>query len=430
MLGRPQEQTGATPTPAAAPEDATAMKIGYFDCGSGAAGDMILGAMISAGLSPDELRAALGGLRLDGWTLEARPVVKQDFAAVRVEVYAADTHTHRHLHHITRLIEAADLPPAIRERAIRIFTRLAEAEAQVHGTSIEKVHFHEVGAIDAIIDIVGASIGVERLGLERIICSPIAVGGGTVRCAHGVMPVPTPATAELLQGVPLVGSPQSNAAEEPPGELTTPTGAAILTTLATGYGTMPPMTVASVGCGAGGRETPGLPNILRLFVGGETNSHAAAADADQQDEIVVLEANLDDATGEEVGHAFKALFAAGAVDVFTTPITMKKNRPGVLLTVATPPERVAECEETIFAETTTFGIRRHRCARRKLARSLETVSTRFGDIRVKVGRGARAEIGSPEYEDCAAAAARHGVPLRDVMFEARRAWQAGRTPPK
>ena len=403
------------------------MKIGYFDCGSGAAGDMILGAMVSAGLSPDELRAALGGLRLEGWTLEARPVVKQGFAAIRVEVHAADTHTHRHLRQITRLIEDADLPPAVRERAIRIFTRLAEAEARAHGTSIEKVHFHEVGAMDAIIDIVGAAIGVERLGLERIVCSPIAVGGGAVRCAHGVMPVPTPATAELLKGVPLVGEPRSDPAAEPPGELTTPTGAAILTTLASEYGSLPPMVIRAVGGGAGGRETPGLPNILRLFVGDAADP--GPAEADQQDEIVVLETNLDDVTGEEVGHACGALFAAGAVDVFTTPITMKKNRPGVLLTVLTPPDRAAACEETIFAETTTFGIRRRRCTRRKLARSLVTVSTRFGDIHVKVGRGARTEIAAPEYDDCAAAAARHGVPLREVMFEARRAWQAGRTPP-
>ncbi len=405
------------------------MKIGYFDCGSGAAGDMILGAMISAGLSPDELRAALGGLRLDGWTLEARPIVKQGFAAVRVEVHAAETHTHRHLHHITRLIEAADLSQTVRERAIRIFTRLAEAEARAHGKPVEKVHFHEVGAIDAIIDIVGAAIGVERLGLERIVCSPLAVGGGTVRCAHGVMPVPTPATAELLKGVPLVGEPRTGPVTEPAGELTTPTGAAILTTLAGEYGFMPPMVIRSIGGGAGGRETPGLPNILRLFVG-EAASLAGPADAEEHDEIVVLEANLDDATGEEVGHAFAALFAAGAVDVFTTPIGMKKNRPGMLLTVLTPPDRAAACEEAIFAETTTFGIRRHRSARRKLARSLETVATRFGEIRVKVGRGARAEIAAPEYEDCAAAAARHGVPLREVMFEARRVWQAGRPPPK
>lgn len=387
------------------------MRIGYFDCFSGAAGDMILAAMISAGLSEADLHADLAKLNLTGYELEIASVNKQGFAATHVRVRLSDKPGHRHLHHITKIIDDSSLSPTVKDRAKRVFTRLAEAEAKVHGTSIEKVHFHEVGAVDAIVDVVGAAIGVERLGLSRIVCSPIPTGSGVVQCEHGTMPIPAPATAELLRGVPL-------AACDEPGELITPTGAAILTTLAECYGPPPAMRIAEIGYGAGTRDGKTRPNILRLLIGDSTNS------SDECDEIVLLETNLDDATGEQIAHAFDALFAAGALDVFTLPITMKKGRPGVLLSVLAPHENQAACEEAVFQHTTTFGIRRHTCTRSKLARQTETVATRFGPIRVKIGRrGGRILIVAPEYEDCAAAARSHNAALHEVMFEAESAWR-------
>lgn len=375
---------------------------------------MILGALVSAGWSPETLRADLAKLPVGDYAIDIRPVTKQHFAAVKVEVKLTGTPGHRHLHHILEIISAADLPAVAKDQAKQIFTRLAEAEAKVHGTTPDKVHFHEVGAVDAIVDVVGSVMGLYRLGIERVICSPIPTGSGTIACDHGVMPIPAPATAELLTGVPLAETDEA-------GELTTPTGAAILTTLAERFGPLPAMTVRRVGVGAGSRDGRSRPNILRLFVG-ETAERRDAAE--QADEIVVLEANLDDATGEQIGHSFDALLAAGALDVFTTPITMKKNRPGVLVTVLAPSDKQQACEDALFAETTTFGIRRHVCSRRKLARTSETVATRFGEIRVKVGRGGGGVIAAPEYEDCVRAAREHGARLRDVMFEARRAWSA------
>ncbi len=431
------------------------MKIAYFDCFSGAAGDMILAAMISAGLDPEQLRADLARLKLGAFDLEIREVRKQGFAAVAVEVRAPGDQGHRHLRHITDIIDAADLPEAVKDTAKRIFTRLAEAEAKVHGTSLEKVHFHEVGAIDSIVDIVGAAIGLHRLatggwessagadsarrsdtltpalslqgrgsrggdagsnemgaGRCRVVCSPIPTGSGTITCQHGVLPVPAPATAELLRGVPLAECDEV-------GELTTPTGAAILTTLAESFGPVPPMRIARIGYGAGTREGRQRPNLLRLLVG------ESAEEGAEIDQIVLLETQLDDATGEEIGHARERLFAAGAVDVFTTPIQMKKGRPGVLLTVLSPPEAAAACEEVLFRETTTFGVRRHFCHRSKLRRRVERIGTRFGEIRVKLGlRGDEVVQVSPEYDDCSAAALRHGAALRQVMDEARLAWMS------
>ncbi len=389
------------------------MRIAYFDCFSGAAGDMILGALISVGLDADELRADLAGLRLDGYELDIREVRKQGFAATRLDVRLTADQSHRHLHDITGIIEAADLPQRVKDRSCRIFTRLAEAEAKVHGTTIEKVHFHEVGAVDAIVDIVGAVAAIERLGIGRIVCSPIPTGSGTVRCDHGVMPVPAPATAEILVGVPL-------AACDEPGELTTPTGAAILTTLADGYGPLPPMQIECTGYGAGSREGKTRPNVFRVILG------ESADDDEREDQVVLLETNLDDATGEQIGYASERLFAAGAFDVFTTPIAMKKNRPGVLLSVLAPLDKQAECERVLFAETTTFGIRRQVQSRCNLRRRIETVTTTFGDIRIKLGlQGDDVVRVAPEYDDCAAAATKHGVSLRAVMGAARRAWRSG-----
>jgi len=391
------------------------MKIAYFDCFSGASGDMILGALLAAGAPEAAFREQLGRLGVGGYELGIQAIRKQGFAATKVDVHAAEQSSHRHLHHIARIIHDSGLSATVKDRAIGVFTRLAEAEAKVHGTSVEKVHFHEVGAIDAIVDVVGAVIGLDLLGVRRIVCSSVPVGSGTVKCQHGVMPVPAPATAELLRGVPL-------AACEESGELTTPTGAAILATLADAFGPVPDMTIQSIGYGAGTRDGQTRPNVLRLLIG---EAGGPAADAERVDEIVVLETNLDDATGQQVGHALDALFAAGAVDVFTTAIHMKKNRPGVLLTVLAPVDRVFACEEVLFTHTPTFGIRRHACSRTKLERRIETVDTKYGPVSVKVGMWAgRVLTVTPEHDDCVHLAAKCGVLLRDIYFAAQQAGRA------
>ncbi|HUN80919.1 MAG TPA: nickel pincer cofactor biosynthesis protein LarC [Phycisphaerae bacterium] len=386
------------------------MRIAYFDCFSGAAGDMILGALLAAGLSQEALRNGLKKLAIGGYELDIRPVTKQGFAATKLDVKLTEKPGHRHLHHIVKIIDGSALSSFVKTESKRIFTRLAEAEARVHGTSIEKVHFHEVGAIDAIIDVVGTVIGLESLCIEQIFCSPLPLGSGTVKCEHGIMPVPAPATAELIKGFPTAPS-------EEVGELTTPTGAAILTTLARSFGPVPQMTINSIGYGAGTRDNKTCPNVLRVLIG----ESAASADTDQ---ITVLETNVDDTTGQEIAHACELLFAAGALDVFTTPVFMKKNRPGVMITILAHADRAAACEEILFSQTRTLGIRRHTCSRTILQRRNETVSTPFGDIRVKIAtrKGADVRV-SPEYDDCAAAAKKANVPLRDVMAAAQDAWR-------
>lgn len=393
------------------------MRIAYFDCFSGASGDMILGACLNAGVDLGEMRSHLAGLNVAGMRLDAQNIRKQGFAATQVDVVvdpSADK-PHRHLKHVREIIEKSQLPSAVRERAIAIFTRLAEAEAAVHGTTIEKVHFHEVGAIDAIVDIVGASLALELLGVDQVRCSPIPTGSGTITCDHGVMPVPAPATAELLKGVPL-------AACDEVGELTTPTGAAILTTLADSYGPLPAMQVERIGIGAGRRDGRTRANILRLMIG-----EVGAASEDEEDEVLVLEANLDDVSGQIIGHVYDALFEIGALDVYTVPVHMKKNRPGTQLTVIAPLHLRDEVETILFTETTTFGIRSYRCSRRKLARAFETVDTPAGSIRIKVGRrSGRVVTAAPEYEDCREAAAATGKPLKQIMDEAMRLWRADR----
>jgi hypothetical protein len=373
---------------------------------------MVLAAMLDAGLQIDALREQLATLPVGGFSLRAEKINKQGFAATRFEVLleAGQNQPHRHLGQIRQLIDQSGLADAVKQRAIAMFARLAEAEAEVHGTSAEQVHFHEVGAVDAIVDVVGAAVGVQLLGIERVVCSPIPTGSGVVRCEHGVMPVPAPATARLLCGVPLAEC-------DEPGELTTPTGAAILTSLAESFGPLPAMVVERVGVGAGTRDGRTRANVMRIFVG-RTETQ------DQQDEVVLLEANLDDQDAQGIGYAFERLLEAGALDVYATAVVMKKNRPGTKLSVIAPAERVAELEQVLFAETTTFGVRRWTCRRSKLRRSHEPVQTRFGTIRVKLGwRGAELVTASPEYEDCRAAARSCGVALRTVMAAAMHAWQ-------
>ena len=389
------------------------MRIAYFDCFSGASGDMILGACLDAGVDLDILRHDLAGLGIEGYTIGARGIRKQGFAATLFEV-RIDPGTEkpqRHLKDIREIIDTGGLPERVRDWALAIFTRLAEAEAAAHSTTIDKVHFHEVGAVDAIVDIVGTCIALDRLSIERVCCSPIPTGSGTARCRHGVIPVPAPATAALLKGVPLAEC-------DEPGELTTPTGAAILTTLAEAFGPLPAMVIERIGVGAGQRDGKNRPNILRLLTG-------EVADAAESDEIIVLEANVDDVSGEVIGYVQDRLFDAGALDVYTTPIYMKKNRPAAKLTVLAPPALAETMENILFAETTTFGIRGHRARRRKLSRVAETVQTDAGPIRIKVGRrGGQVVTASPEFEDCRQVAQRTGTPLREVMDRALQTWRA------
>lgn len=389
------------------------MRCGYFDCFGGVAGDMVLGALVDAGLSFDVLRDVIARLRLPDVALDVTRVRRGALAAtqVRVLVGPAARHGHRHLPDILDLIAAAELPAAAADRATRIFHRLAEAEARVHGIPVEKVHFHEVGAADAIVDIVGACVGLETLGLERITCSPLPPGSGSVRCEHGILPVPAPATLELLRGVPL-------ATCDATGEMTTPTGAALMTTLAAEFGQLPPLRVDAIGYGAGTRDTPERPNVLRLLVG-----ELAADEHAEADSVVVLEANMDDATGQAVAYAVGRLLEAGALDAYSVPITMKKGRPGLLVTVLARPGDVPALEALLFAETTTLGIRRHLCQRHCLAREHVTVTTPFGPIRVKIGRRAgQVARAWPEYEDCAAAARAAGQSLRAVQEAALAEW--------
>ncbi len=386
------------------------MTTAYFDCFSGAAGDMIVGALVDAGADTAALRERLAALPVSGYALSFEKVTKQGFAATRfiVDLDKSETQPHRHLKTITAILDESGLPEGVTAKAKAIFTRLAEAEAKVHGTSVEKVHFHEVGAVDAIVDVTACVIALDLLGVDRVVCSEIPVGSGTVHCDHGVMPVPAPATAELLRGVPL-------AACEERGELTTPTGAAILTTLAQSFGPMPAMTIAAIGFGAGSRDSQTRPNVLRVMLGESTGEA-------ESDEIVALETNLDDVTPEIVGFAMERLWAAGALDVYTQPILMKKGRSGWLLTVLCAPCRAGEIERVIFAETPTFGVRRSTMRRSKLRRRHENVETPFGTIRMKIGERAGVVTAAPEYEDCRAAALPAGIPLREVMMAARVAW--------
>ncbi|MEW6355933.1 MAG: nickel pincer cofactor biosynthesis protein LarC [Planctomycetota bacterium] len=384
------------------------MRIAYFDCFSGASGDMIVGALIDAGLKLTTLKKELARLKLPGFRIKTRRVTRGMFRPLKFDVETTHKHhEHRTLRDIESLIAKSSLPNDVKENSAKVFHRLARAEAKVHGTKPEKIHFHEIGAVDSIIDIVGTAIGLAQLGIERVYFSPVRLGTGAVVCRHGVLPVPVPATVELLRGIPVVQT-------QVHGELMTPTGAALLTTLGA-CAPPPPTRYTAVGLGAGSADRPELPNILRVTIG-ETCART------EGDRVVVLETNIDDMPAEIVGYAFDRLFDAGALDVFVTPIQMKKNRPGMLLSVIAPPALVPTMEEIIFTETTTFGIRKYETERTILAREHWKVRTRYGPIRVKIGRiGGRIKTASPEYEDCRKAAERTGASLKDVRQAAMNA---------
>jgi len=378
------------------------VRTAYFDCFSGISGDMTLGALIDAGLSFDELRAHLATLNVPGYDLSAEKVKKHGIAGTKFHVEVRDPGPHhRRLQDIEALIRASALEPPVQDRALAVFTHLAQAEATIHQTHLDQVHFHEVGAIDSIVDIVGTVMGLHLLGVQRILASPINVGAGFVRTTHGVLPVPAPATAELLKGIPTY-------ARGNDGELTTPTGAALLATLAERFGPLPHMCVEHIGYGAGTKDLPQAPNLLRVFIGEDTSR----GDADM---ITVLEANRDDMNPEWFEHAQEQLFVQGALDVFYTPIFMKKNRPATKLTVLCEGGKVDAIVDALFQETSTFGVRAYEVRRQKLHRVSQTVDTPYGPVAVKIGRwrGQVVQI-SPEYESCRQAARRCGVPLKDI----------------
>lgn len=452
----------------------TVPRIAYLDCFSGISGDMFLAALIDAGVPAQVFERAVEALGV-GARLEIARVNRNGISATKVDVRVGRTfvsdaasggkktfdtpghphhtneHPHKHKHsapghsqdvvhqhgrglkEIREIIGAAKISRSAQQTAILIFEKLGAAEAKVHDVPIEKIHFHEVGAIDALVDIVCAAVGAEALGVDEFVCSPLNVGGGTVECAHGTLPVPAPATVELLKGAPVYSSGIQ-------AELVTPTGAAIVATLAKRFGAFAPIEIEKSGYGAGSRDIPGHANVLRITVGeyaGEgaratqdraTHDRATRDRATQLEAISVLEANLDDLNPQVFGYVMERLLEAGALDVFGTPVHMKKNRPGALLTVLAKPQDADALAKLIFAETTTLGVRRRDEQRQVLARRWESVKTQFGAVRIKIAsmNGSVSNY-SPEYEDCRRIAEQKKVPLKTIMTEAMQAYARSRT---
>ncbi len=385
------------------------MKTIYFDCFSGISGDMTLGALLDLGVDLERIRIELEKLDLHGYSLRSERISRHGISATKFSVILHSEggdhdHPHRTFSEILRIIDSSGISDSAKTMAKRIFDRLAEAEAKVHNIPKEKIHFHEVGAVDSIVDIVGTSIALDLLGVERIFSSPPSLGRGFTRSAHGVIPIPAPATAELLRNIPVRQS-------DIEAELTTPTGAAIISTLASQFGAMPPMKIEAVGYGAGSRELRQQPNLLRIFLG-QTESEL------QTDTVVLIETNIDDMNHEMLGYTMEKLFEKGALDVFFTPIYMKKNRPGIKLTVIAPKGRETELSRTILVETSTIGVRMIEASRLKLPREVITVRTPYGDVKVKVTRIEGQVKYAPEYESCRQIALQADIPIREVYESA------------
>ena len=378
------------------------MKTIYFDCFCGISGDMVLGALTDAGLDFKAWLAEVEKLGLSGYDISKKKVKRAGLAGTKVTIKVTQPQPARHLTDITRLIGKSKISPAAKERSLQVFKRLAEAEAKAHGVDVDKVHFHEVGAVDSIIDIVGSTIALEMMGIDNILSSPLNLGSGTVRFSHGTFPVPAPATAALVKGFPAYAS-------EIKAELTTPTGAALMTTLAEGAGPMPSMATEKVGYGAGDRELPEMPNMLRVFIGDTAGSY-------EQDTVNIIEANIDDMDPRIYEYVMERLFKAGAVDVWLTSIVMKKSRPGVTLSTMADAPKTSALVDIIMAETTTFGVRIYEANRRKLARKFKEVNTKYGKVSVKAGLiGGKAVKAVPEYEDVKTAAMKSGRSFRDIL---------------
>ena len=408
-------------------------KVLYFDCFSGASGDMILGALIDAGLPLDELRGALGSLALDGVTLEAERVDRSGVAATKFRVHDHEhehehdgghahdhdhghAHDHGHHHHrglseICSMVDGSGLSDTAKERAKSLFRRLAETEAAIHQQPVEEIHLHEVGAVDSIIDIAGTVFGLEWFGADRIVASPLNLGSGTVRCAHGVFPVPAPATTRLLTGAPVYSSGVE-------AELLTPTGALLVTDYADGYGPMPSLRIRQVGYGAGDRDLPETPNVLRVVIGDEDEDAAG-----RFQRVVLIECEIDDMNPQLYGSLMDRLYAAGALDVFYAPIQMKKNRPGTLVSVVALPEHREALAGVVFRETTTIGVRFTEMDRERLDREQITVETPLGKVRFKLARRDGDVVNvSPEFDDCLQLADEHGLSVKTVQAVATKAY--------
>jgi uncharacterized protein (TIGR00299 family) protein len=385
------------------------MRIAYFDCFTGVSGDMILGALIDAGADLNKLESELRQLKISGFTLKAEKTTRRGLSGTRFFVDADHSHAERHLTDIERIMDNSGLADDIKARAKSIFCDLAHVEAKIHNTKPGDVHFHEIGGLDSIVDVVGSLIAMKMLGIETMYASRIPVGTGFVECDHGVLPLPAPATLELLKGIPVYASSIEK-------ELVTPTGIAILKHVVQSFGTIPEMKIERIGYGAGSRDLK-IPNLLRVWIG-ETEARQEY----EQDEVILIEPNIDNMNPEILGYALERLLERGALDVFMTPIFMKKNRPGTLLSILITPDKLDETISIIFAETTSLGIRFQRLERRKLPRDLITVETSFGPVRVKVSHiDTEKRIISPEYEDCREIAVRKGIPLRKVYEEAQAA---------
>jgi uncharacterized protein (TIGR00299 family) protein len=392
------------------------MKIAYFDCFAGAAGDMIAAAMLDAGLDFGFLKNKIATLNLKDLDIKVNETKRAGLRALQFVPDIKEQHHHRNLEDIKKIINNSQIGDNPKRTAVAIFDRLAVAEAAVHGKEPGDVHFHEVGALDSIVDIVSAAIGLDALKIEKVFCSALVLGGGRVESAHGSLPVPAPATAQLIKGVPTIGGPIDK-------ELLTPTGAAILTTVAESFGPLPQMKVNSIGYGAGTLNCERFPNVLRLFIGEIADVSLASTDS-----ICQLETNIDDVSGELIAATMENLLAAGALDVWTTPITMKHSRPAVTLSVMCEPAVSAEIEQIIFGARLTFGIRKQLLLRSKLAREFVVASTKFGDIKIKVGKlGDKVVNAKPELSDCADAANKHKVSVKEVIEAAMRTYSSRST---
>lgn len=383
------------------------MKIGFFDGSAGASGDMILGALVDSGFPLPELEKCVNSLNLHGVKLSKERVTRGHLTGCRVMVGIEEDHHHRRLHDIERMITGSHLPAAVKEKALKIFRRLAEAEAEVHGCSPEEIHFHEVGAKDAIVDIVGCCYGLEYLKIEKVYSSPLRVGFGEITCAHGRLPIPAPATLRLLKGAPIFSGDYE-------GEWVTPTGAAIISTLTGGWGGIPPMSLESVGYGAGASNRP-YPNLLRLLIGSATEIMASG------DEVELLETTIDDINPEFIPYLSEKLFEVPVLDLFISPVLMKKGRLGNQLSVLVDPALAVKALEIIFSETTTLGVRRSKVARTCLERENRVVKVQGEEIRVKVGKWNGKVIQyAPEFEDCRRVALATKLPLKVIYDQAKR----------
>lgn len=384
------------------------MNIGYWDAFSGISGDMSIGSLVDAGAAFDQLAEGLAGLGT-GARFRLERVKRKGIAAAKFHVDYEPQHKHRHLHHIEEMIGRAALPEPVKQNALRVFYRLGEAEAATHGVAIEKVHFHEVGAVDSICDIVGACLALHLLRIDELYCSALNVGSGTVNTEHGLLPVPAPATARLLEGKPVFSA-------GPAMELTTPTGAALAVTLATAFGPMPSMRLKATGYGAGDRDFPLQANVLRFTLG-------ERSDAAEATTVTVIEANIDDSSPQVLGYALELLLEAGALDVTLEPLLMKKSRQGSLLRVIATPETQEALAELVFRETSTLGVRLYHAERRVQPRRIVEVQTVHGPVRIKVaGNGAF----TPEYDDCRRLAREKGLPLREVIAGANQEYLKNR----